>query len=322
MAEWLFSSGGCSWSHRFAQSDRLRFRHGAVRAYVEETQVLPGIWLYRGEASANCRFQMDVGDQQREGRIVLGSVLSSRGLVTMDGCEELPWRDEGRFYAISPTDRRCHYEIDAERGWRSVAVRVEREAMDMLGADTKLPTTVSDVLDQRRDDVADMGALPGSVGRLSQALLRQPFEGGMGRLFMQAKVLELLAHQFAHLGSCPDPQTLSSPEQKKVRMARDLILANLREPPDLESLAASVRLSSKKLNRGFRDLYGTTVFSYLHDARLDAARAALESGSPLPLKQLAWDLGYGQVSNFVTAFRRKFGVTPGGLRDGHYATRK
>jgi AraC-like DNA-binding protein len=34
----------------------------------------------------------------------------------------------------------------------------------------------------------------------------------------------------------------------------------------------------------------------------------------LPLKQLAWELGYNQASNFVTAFRRRFGVPPGYYR--------
>jgi AraC-like DNA-binding protein len=40
----------------------------------------------------------------------------------------------------------------------------------------------------------------------------------------------------------------------------------------------------------------------------------LQGGTPLSLKQLAWELGYGQVTNFVTAFRRRFGVPPGAYR--------
>ncbi|MBJ3783498.1 AraC family transcriptional regulator [Devosia sediminis] len=316
MEEWLFSSGGCSRPHHFENSERLRFRHGATRAYLEEVQVLPGIWLYRGEASAHCRFQIDVAGGDRQGRVVLGGVLSSRGLLKLEGCDDMVWRDDGRFYALSPIERHCRYEIDAERGWRSVAVRIEAEAMDFLGADDTLPDIVSDVLLARRDDLADMGTLPGGIRRLSQSLLRSPFEGPIGRLFLQARVLELLGHQFQHLGGGSQSRTLTSREQSRIRMARDMLMADLRDPPDLEALASMAGLSSKKLNRGFRDLYGTTVFSYLQDARLDVARAALEAGTPMPLKQLAWDLGYGQVSNFVTAFRRRFGVTPGSLRQG------
>jgi AraC-like DNA-binding protein len=102
----------------------------------------------------------------------------------------------------------------------------------------------------------------------------------------------------------------------KVRVAHERLLHDLREPPDLDALAKDVGLSPKRLNRGFRELYGTTVFAFLRDARLEAARKALEAGTPLPLKQLAWELGYQQVSNFVTAFRRRFGVTPGAWKRG------
>lgn len=322
MEEWLFSSGGCSRPHHFESAERLRFRHGATRAYLEEVQVLPGIWLYRGEASAQCRFKIDVAGGERQGRVVLGGMLSSRGLLNLEGCDDMVWRDDGRFYALSPIERRCSYDVDAERGWRAVAVRIEPEAMDYLGSDDGLPDIVSDVLAVRRDDLADMGTLPGGIRRVSQSLLRTPFEGLTGRIFMQAKVLELLGHQFQHLDGQPVVKTLTTREQARIRMSRDMLLANLRDPPDLEALASAVGLSSKKLNRGFRDLYGTTVFSYLQDARLDAARAALEADTPLSLKQLAWELGYGQVSNFVTAFRRRFGVTPGSLRQGRYVSRQ
>ena len=322
MEDWLFSSGGCTQPHQFESSERLRFRHGATRAYLEELPVLPGIWLYRGEATANCRFQIEVGGGDRQGRVIMGGMLAGRGLLNLEGCDDMAWRDDGRFYAMSPIERHCRYDIDAERGWRAVAIRLEAESMDFLGSDGGLPDVVSDVLTVRKDNLANMGTLPGGIRRLSQSLLRTPFEGAIGRLFLQARVLELLAHQFQHLGENASTKTLTPTEQARIRKSRDMLLANLRDPPDLEALARGVGLSSKKLNRGFRDLYGTTVFAYLHDARLDAARAALEAGTPMPLKQLAWELGYGQVSNFVTAFKRRFGVTPGSLREGRYVARQ
>lgn len=139
----------------------------------------------------------------------------------------------------------------------------------------------------------------------------------MGRLFQQSKVLELLAHLFDRHGADAPAGTgpgLTAVERARVRLARERLLHDLRMPPDLESLALDVGLPPKRLNRGFRELYGTTVFNHLRDARLEAARAALEEGTPLSLKQLAWTLGYGQVSNFVTAFRRRFGVSPGSYR--------
>jgi AraC-like DNA-binding protein len=315
MAEWLFSSGGCVREHDFAEWDLARFRRGPVTAFLEEKPILPGVWLYRGEASGTSRFGIEVaGAAPTKGRFIMGSLLSSRGVVNLEGCEDMTWRDEGRFYVLSPIERRCRYEIDAQRGWRLIAVRLEIEAMDILSGDAPLPELARVALEGRRDNISDSAPLPGPLRALSHTLLRSPYEGAMGHLFRQAKVLELLAHQFETMGVRDDLPALSSAELAKVRMARDRLLSDLRDPPELEALARDVGLSAKKLNRGFRELYGTTVFSFLRDKRLDAARVALEAGTTLPLKQLAWELGYGQVSNFVTAFRRRFGVTPGSYR--------
>jgi AraC-like DNA-binding protein len=75
-----------------------------------------------------------------------------------------------------------------------------------------------------------------------------------------------------------------------------------------------VGLRTKRLNQGFRELYGTTVFDLLLDMRMSAARDMLDQGLEVPLKQLAWALGYRQSSNFISAFRRRYGVSPGAYR--------
>lgn len=316
MAEWLFSSGGHSLPADFDVRERLSFQHGAKSAYLEEVPVLPGIWLYRGEASARCSFSIEVdGGASQKGRIILGSILSSRGIASLEGCGDESWRDDGRAYVMTPVQRRVRYDIDAERGWSTVALRLESEALDVVGGDSGLPDVIVQALDKGRDDILGMGPLPSQLRAVGQALLRPPYEAGMGRLYRQAKTLELLAHHFAFFDRGAEGSDDFTPRDlAKLRMARDRLLFDLRDPPDLEGLAREVGLSAKRLNRGFRAVYGSTVFAYLRDARLDAARQALEEGTPLSLKQLAWELGYGQVSNFITAFRRRFGVSPGSYR--------
>ncbi len=329
MQNWLFSSGHCEWAHDFDERQRADFRRGPVRAYLEETPVFPGIWLYRGEAVGRSRFNMEVeAGTGTKGRLILGSMLAGRGVMALEGCDEQTWREDGRTYLLSPTERRVRYDIAADDGWRTIALRLETEALDLLGSDGNLPEVMRNVLEGRVDDLADVAAISGPLRAVSHMLLSMPYERSMRRLFRQAKVLELLAHLFDRFETEDDRGTLAAGELARVRKARERLLADLREPPDLETLALDVGLTAKRLNRGFRSLYGTTVFNYLRDARLDAARAALQGGTPLSLKQLAWELGYGQVTNFVTAFRRRFGVPPGAYRanaprpQGDYASRQ
>lgn len=318
MADWLFSSGQHSHAADFSDCQRLNFQHRGTKAYFEERKVLPGIWLYRSEATPNCRFTIDVdGGAPSKGRLILGAILSSRGVVGLEGCSEEAWRDDGRAFVMTPVERRSRYEVDAQRGWRAVSIRLESEALDLMRGEADVPELFIETLDRGRDDLLGVTALPARLRMVAQEMLRPSPRGTMGVLLRQAQALEFLAHQFNVLDRTGGVQeSLPARDLVKIRMAHERLLSDLRDPPDLEALARDVGLSPKRLNRGFRELYGTTVFAFLRDARLDAARKALEQGTPLPLKQLAWELGYAQVSNFVTAFRRRFGVTPGVWKRG------
>jgi AraC-like DNA-binding protein len=145
-------------------------------------------------------------------------------------------------------------------------------------------------------------------------LLDPTYAGPMLNLYRQGKSIEMLLHQFEALETVRPSQQLRPAELWRIREARERLLADLANPPELEALARSVGLSAKRLTAGFKSVYGMTVFDYLLEARMTAAREMLEDGAELPLKQLAWRLGYAHPSNFVIAFRRRFGIAPGAYR--------
>jgi AraC-like DNA-binding protein len=315
MQDWLFSSGDCLWRHDFEERERATFVDGPVHAFMEQKRVFPGIELFRAETDGRNAFHIATERVSAVGQMVLGGMLGGAGSVLMEGREAQDWREDGRFFSLSPIDRKVAYDVRAHSTWQGVAVRLEAEALDLVGLENDLPLSVRRALAGKRDDVAMTAPLSAPIRTLALALLRPPYGGQMGALYRQAKVLELLAHQFDFLGETARSVALPlGYELRRTREARERLLADLRDPPDLEALAAAVGMTPRRLNRCFRLLYGTTVFDYLRDARLDAAREALEAGSALPIKQLAWGLGYNQASNFVTAFRRRFGLPPRAYR--------
>jgi AraC-like DNA-binding protein len=95
----------------------------------------------------------------------------------------------------------------------------------------------------------------------------------------------------------------------------------MRAPPTLGDLADAVGLSEKRLNTGFRVIYGATVFETLRNHRLEHARQALEDSSVL-LKEVAHRVGYNHVSNFVHAFRARYKAPPRQYLDGTPARRQ
>lgn len=316
--DWQFFSGECQISHDFSHRERIEFAGGGVRAYMEEIPIVAGVSLYRVDARGNGRFGMAKEDVPSEGRIILGCMRGGHGAYTMDGCATQTWRNDGKFYALTPNGRSVTYDVVAEQFWQVAALRIEAEALDMLAQDTGLPEVARMALEGRVDDLSGARAMTAGMRRLMQDLIDPPLGGGMRRLYMQAKALELLSQQCAAMGGFVNDDTLSARDMARLREARERLLADLGNPPGLEELAAAVGLTPRRLNKGFRVVFGTTVFDYLREARMDAARRMLEEGGDIPLKRLAWAVGYTQTSNFVTAFRRRFGVSPARYRRGRH----
>jgi AraC-like DNA-binding protein len=95
----------------------------------------------------------------------------------------------------------------------------------------------------------------------------------------------------------------------KIKKAKELIIANMAEPPSLEALADQVGLNLKKLKMGFKQIYGDTVYGFLFDYKMDYARQLLDSGS-YNVNEVGLKIGYSTGSHFIAAFKKKFGTTP------------
>lgn len=131
-------------------------------------------------------------------------------------------------------------------------------------------------------------------------------------LFFRAKVMEILSLYFSREDEdsgekCPflhDEANVA-----KIREAKQIILSNIIDPPGLKELAKLVGLNEYQLKVGFKNIYGTTVYKYLTDYRMDQARRMLDSGSYL-VNEAAAEVGYSNPSHFIAAFKKKYGFTP------------
>ncbi len=137
------------------------------------------------------------------------------------------------------------------------------------------------------------------------------FSGGLKRLFLQAKCVELLTLQAeAFERGNPGKTALTTARDKDcIIYAREYLAAHITEPPTLQELAAISGTNTFKLKNGFKELFNNTVFGYLNDMRLDQARTLLQEG--VPVKDVADRTGYSSVQHFSTSFRKKFSVPPG-----------
>lgn len=132
-------------------------------------------------------------------------------------------------------------------------------------------------------------------------------------VYRMGKALEILALVLSaadHASPLDVTARLARRERTKLVDARDRLLTDLAQPPSLSELAQSVGLTERRLNEGFRTMFGLTAFELLRNARLDHAQRLIAE-SDVPLKDVAWRVGYRHVTNFISAYRNRFGTTPG-----------
>ena len=85
--------------------------------------------------------------------------------------------------------------------------------------------------------------------------------------------------------------------------------ANAHEPVDLAGAAAVVGLSPFHFLRLFKRVVGVTPHQYLIRSRLRRA-ARLLADDARPVTEIAFEVGFGDLSNFVRTFHRAAGVSP------------
>lgn len=131
-------------------------------------------------------------------------------------------------------------------------------------------------------------------------------------IYIKGKVFELLSYYFSNSTdvsseNCPyieDEESLS-----KIRQAKQLLLANMNNPPSLEGLAKEVGLNIKKLKTAFKEYYGVPVFAYLLNYKMELAKTLLQE-QQMNVNEIATHLGYSASSHFIAAFKKKVGITP------------
>lgn len=146
---------------------------------------------------------------------------------------------------------------------------------------------------------------------LSQ-LMNYNLHPSIKKLYLKGKVFELISLYFnktedADLEQCP--YLADEDNVRRIKMAKEIMIARMAEPPTLAELSDEVGLSLKKLKEGFKQIYGDSVYGFLFDYKMEYARKMLESGKH-NVNEVGLKVGYSTASHFIASFKKKFGTTP------------
>jgi AraC-like DNA-binding protein len=133
----------------------------------------------------------------------------------------------------------------------------------------------------------------------------------------------LIVHRFAEIVGDREPDTapLHARDRRRAVEAALRIDESAHEPIDLDRAANDAGLSAFHFLRVFSSVLGVTPHQYLIRSRLRRA-ARLLADEARSISDVALDVGFGDLSNFVRTFRRAAGVSPRRFRQAARGDRK
>jgi len=143
-----------------------------------------------------------------------------------------------------------------------------------------------------------------------------PYTGHIKGLYLEAKLMELFAHQFHsvhNLINTNQNNILSKVNTENLYFIRELIVSNLAKNYTIEELSYLSIMNRTKLQAGFKELFGCTIHDFIIEKRMDLAYHLLTQSyaNDWNISEIAQRVGYLRSNHFSAAFKKRYGVSPG-----------
>jgi AraC family transcriptional regulator len=145
-------------------------------------------------------------------------------------------------------------------------------------------------------------------------LVTHSYSGSLENIFINAKMHELLLYSLECLVdekeegfSCKF--LANELDREKILSAREVLLQHIGDPITIKELSRKVAINECYLKKGFKEIFGTTIFDFYQQQRMEHAKYLLyEKG--LNVTDVSALLGYSSISHFSTAFKKHTGLKP------------
>ncbi|MEM7109599.1 MAG: helix-turn-helix transcriptional regulator [Bacteroidota bacterium] len=149
---------------------------------------------------------------------------------------------------------------------------------------------------------------------LIDQIMRCDRTGHFKRMFLESHVIELLMLQLEQISDhSGDTFSNVSKHREKLYAVKEILSRQLVGDLTLNSLAQQVGTNEFTLKKGFKELFGTSVFGYWNQIKMQEARKLLSEGT-MSVKEVSARVGYKNAQHFSTAFKKYFGCSPSELK--------
>lgn len=159
--------------------------------------------------------------------------------------------------------------------------------------------------------------ISGAVQNLINQILSCPFQGIAGKFFLEGKVMEIIAHvlnENSYKYSFPRVDGIKPEDIQRVHKAAEIMKFSKDCFNNLDSIAKLVGMSRTRLYEYFRLVYGIPPGEYIRKFRIETAKSLLLNGK-MGVGEVAYCVGYSNLSHFTRSFKKYEGVVPGAYKE-------
>jgi AraC family transcriptional regulator len=158
-------------------------------------------------------------------------------------------------------------------------------------------------------------SLCGRTRLVLEAMLNHSYTDSLENIFINAQSQMLLLYSLECMVGEKEVEGFqckflaNETDREKIVLAREVLLRHIGEPLTIKELSRKVAINECYLKKGFKEMFGTTIFDFYQGQRMEHARYLLyEKG--LSVTEVSVMLGYSSISHFSTAFKKHTGLKP------------
>lgn len=177
-------------------------------------------------------------------------------------------------------------------------------------------TVSEDVLNfKHRSSFTKIIPLCSKTRTVIEGLLNHNFTDSLENIYINAQTQMLLLYTMDCMLGDKEIDTINckflanEADREKIIKAREVLIQHIGEPITIKELSRKVAINECYLKKGFKEMFGTTIFDFYQSQRMEHAKYLLyEKG--LSVTDVSMMLGYSSISHFSTAFKKHTGLKP------------
>lgn len=249
--------------------------------------------------------------------IVMSFICSNNLEIDIDQVENEKYSTENTHNILYASKLKATLKIPALEEINHLSIVLSLDFYSrLINEDWELHKKFSENINQKKPGYLAAKYIPFSAGIqwIIHDIKNCTYEGSMKKLYLEAKIKELLIFQFDSLvPKLQNNAQIAEEDFNKLLEAKLILEKNFANAPTLPELSRIISLNEFKLKKGFKACFETTVKSYITKLRMEYAKKLFKN-KILNVGEIAEKCGYKDVSHFSSAFKLFYGFTPASFR--------